>query len=273
MHFIGGALPAGTEAQAVAYFESGGTQEPVQKPAARRAPNRPLRFLCLHGGGGNHKVSTAQVRKLAQLFGTDATFEYLEGPRIYPDDEVDKVIKSMFGPGPYFGWYGVDHNDKTSRPYVEKLSDPSVHFEYKEAEKAIDRVASHIAHHGPYDVLLGFSQGAIIITILTAQRLKAAREQGAAPPEWLLNVLVCGMPPRDDRYIELTTKPPIDFPCSLMFGKKDGFYAYGQRLRDIYVNPDIFEHERGHEFPAATDPLNQQWVESMRKRLGLVEKD
>ena len=58
----------------------------------------------------------------------------------------------------------------------------------QEVEKALDHVRGYIAANGPYDVLLGFSQGAIIITILTALRLKAAREKGAAPPEWLLNV-------------------------------------------------------------------------------------
>ena len=91
----------------------------------------------------------------------------------------------------------------------------------------------------------------------------------ACPDPPRAQVLVCGMPPRDNRYIELTTQPPIDFPCSLMFGKKDPFYSYGQRLREIYVKPDVFEHERGHEFPASSDPLNEQWVESLRKRLGV----
>ena len=161
-------------------------------------------------------------------------------------------------------------------------------------------MTSYLKSHGPFDVLLGFSQGAIIITVLTALRLKAVREKGAPPPEWLLNVrrecrarmrvtvkhrgvlsstsvcthqvLVCGMPPRDNRYIELTTQPPIDFPCTLMFGKKDHFYSYGQRLREIYVKPDVFEHERGHEFPAGTDPLNDEWVESMRRKLGVQQR-
>ena len=39
--------------------------------------------------------------------------------------------QTYFGPGPYYGWYGVDHDDKTSRPYIEKLSDPSNTFTYK----------------------------------------------------------------------------------------------------------------------------------------------
>ncbi|KAL1529379.1 hypothetical protein AB1Y20_000331 [Prymnesium parvum] len=183
-----------TKAQVSAYFESGGTQLPVATgtgsaiPAVRRAAQRPLRILCLHGGGSNKLVTQNQTGKIAHMLGDDARFDFLEGPRIFPDAEVDAQLKAAFGKGPYYGWYGVDYSDRTNRPYIEKLEDHSVVYTYHEVEKAIDKVSSYMSTHGPFDVLLGFSQGAIIITLLTAMRLKAAREHGGSPPDWLLNV-------------------------------------------------------------------------------------
>ena len=41
-----------------------------------------------------------------------------------------------------------------------------------------------------YDAVLGFSQGAVLLTLLTALRL----QRGETPPPWRLNVCVAGMP-------------------------------------------------------------------------------
>ncbi|KAL3892496.1 MAG: hypothetical protein SGPRY_015078, partial [Prymnesium sp.] len=139
-----------TPDQAARYFESGGTEQPALTGAPLRRVALPLRFLCLHGGGGNAAVSRAQTSKLERLFGEDASFEHLEGPRIFPDDEVDAQLKvrssllqpsraliarhsrqTYFGEGPYYGWYGVDSTDKSSRPLAEKCEDDSVVFTYE----------------------------------------------------------------------------------------------------------------------------------------------
>lgn len=89
-----------TEEQVSIFFESGGTALPAQSSNSegavavpRRNPSLPLRFLCLHGGGSNEKVAKTQVATLSSLLGADAVFDFLEGPRVYPDDEVDKQLK------------------------------------------------------------------------------------------------------------------------------------------------------------------------------------
>ena len=91
-----------TKQQVEAYFESGGSQlPPADAPEPRientpplplRRAKLPLRFLCLHGGGGNKIVATTQVRKLKTLLGNDVVFDYLEGPRVWPDKDVDKGL-------------------------------------------------------------------------------------------------------------------------------------------------------------------------------------
>ena len=85
---------------------------------------------------------------------------------------------------------------------------------------------------GAYDGLLGFSQGAVLITLLTARRLSCSTPPGggdvAAPPSWRFNVLVAGMPVRDDRYAPLFASP-LSWPCVIAQGRTDPFYEWRQR--------------------------------------------
>ena len=49
----------------------------------------------------------------------------------------------------------------------------------------MDRLEAFIdGDEGPFDALLGFSQGAILITMLTARRLQRAQRGLAPPPTW-----------------------------------------------------------------------------------------
>ena len=210
-----------------------------------------MRVLCLHGGGGSAKVMRYQTAALQAAL-PSATFEFLEGERIWPDHLRSPVLTRMFGEGPYYGWYQVDDDGVGTRTTAEKLQDPSVKFTYTGAPEAVAHVQSAIEKRGPFDALLAFSQGAIVTTLLTAMSLRP----GATPPSWRHNILVCGMPPRDERYMReffLPPAPPLDFPCTLVHGRQDEFYEYGKRLDAIYPNATVFEHPDGHKFPGSKE--------------------
>ena len=119
-------------------------------------------------------------------------------------------------------------------------------------DEALQRVEDAIAARGPFDALLAFSQGAIVTTLLTALALERQRTSssvdGAPPPPlpWRRNVLVCGMPPRDELYAKLLA-PPLDFPCTLIHGKADEYYAHGLRLNQVYRAASVYEHPDGHK--------------------------
>ena len=226
-----------------------------------------MRFLCLHGGGGNAKVMTYQTRLLREAL-KDSTFEFLEGARPWPDHLTAPQLKRLFGEGPYFGWYQVSDDGEPTRDHTEKLMDPSVRFTYGGVDDALKRVEDAIAKRGPFDALLAFSQGSIVTTLLTALTLERQRTSGGAPPAWRHNVLVCGIPPRDDRYLKLFSPPApaLDFPCTIVHGAKDEMYAYGQRLNTIYPSAKVFEHPDGHKFPSSVE-LTETIAEHLRAAL------
>ena len=158
---IPAAATSWTRTQAIAFFESGGQVVP---DVAQPISDRPLKFLCLHGGGGNKSINKLQTSKLKVTMGGDAKaqMDFLEGTRVWDSNSVDPTLKKMFGEGPYYGWYGVE-NDRTPKDaqgavHRAAMFDPTVNFTYVEVDECLDRVEAHIDAHGPYDVLLGFSQ-------------------------------------------------------------------------------------------------------------------
>merc|ERR1712126_396536 len=88
---------------------------------------------------------------------------------------------------PFRGWYAVeceedDADNPTDRSYNDKLFDKSVKFTYDEVEIGVDYVLDHIQNHGPFDVVMGFSQGCIVTHLVAA----LLRQRGEAIP-WALS--------------------------------------------------------------------------------------
>ena len=160
--------------------------EPVAVHGAEFA--RPVRVLGLHGGGASAKVMEYQTLAVRKELGERATWEFLDGTRPW-ESEVDPMLKMMFDGGPFHGWYGVEDDGDPERPYNDRLFDEAVNFTYTEVRKGILRVEDYIRNRGPFDVLVGFSQGTIISTLVTA----AALQRGESP-SWRGNVLVCASP-------------------------------------------------------------------------------
>uniref|UniRef100_A0A7S4BID9 Serine hydrolase domain-containing protein n=1 Tax=Chrysotila carterae TaxID=13221 RepID=A0A7S4BID9_CHRCT len=174
-------------------------------PAWRTAP---MKVLCLHGGGVNSKVMEYQTGNLRRALGDKTHFEYLNGPREWADP-VDPRLLRFFGDGPYFGWYGVSDDADPSRAHTDKLLDETITFTYEQVEEGLDYVEAKIQASGPFDAIMGFSQGSIVATMLTA-RAMARHTAGDGPgPTWRHVLLFSGMPPRDSGYVRATPQKAI----------------------------------------------------------------
>ena len=225
---------------------------------AQQAATAALKILCLHGGGTNVEIMRLQTAKFRRMCPA-AQFDFLNGPRVM-ERPLDPSIGSRFK-GPFRSWYDVTYEDVPDRPYLDTLMDPSITFDYPDAEVAIDKVESHIALHGPYDALLGFSQGAILITLMTARALHEGQV-----PSWRSNVLVCSMPVRAKRFLPLLRKP-LAFPAVVAQGAQDPYYSWCSTVGDSYVDAKRVEYPDGHRFPhAASD--NEAIVAAMLTQLG-----
>ena len=200
------------------------------------------RILCLHGGGSSEAIMRMQTAKLRAALRGDAEFDFLEAERLMPQNEVDPRLRARFGDdASYYNWYSVCYDGAGDGPlsldYVDALQSESVQFSYPGAEAAMTRVKDKVCKSGPYSALLGFSQGAILITLLTATMLRHGEL-----PSWRCNICVCGMPVRANEYRHLFDEP-LSFPCIVAQGTDDPFYPWAVRLRDNYLDCDFIEFE------------------------------
>jgi len=219
-------------------------EEPDGKP---KPLGRKVRILALHGGGSNANIMQFQVQALRRMLGDKAEWSFLNGGRAWKWSKGLEPTETMQGLAdgmPFYGWYGVVNDGDPDRDYNEKLFDLSVTFTYEEVEVGVDRVMRHIQDEGPFDVLLGFSQGCIVSHLIAA----TLRKKGEVVP-WRVSVLFNGMRVRDNRYRELF-ETPLRVPCVMVFGRKDEFYDYGRKSQAaLYEDPVILEHDEGHKFP------------------------
>uniref|UniRef100_A0A9I9CZT6 Serine hydrolase domain-containing protein n=1 Tax=Cucumis melo TaxID=3656 RepID=A0A9I9CZT6_CUCME len=103
-------------------------------------------ILCLHG----FRTSGAILRKQIQKWPTSVLhqfhFHFIDGPL---PSQGKSDVEGIYDP-PYFEWFGTS-KDPTS---CENL------------ESCLEFIENYMVKHGPFDGLLGFSQGAVLSAAL-----------------------------------------------------------------------------------------------------------
>jgi hypothetical protein len=89
-----------------------------------------------------------------------------------------------------------------------------------------------IESNGPYDAILGFSQGSTMLSMMTALQLARCRESRGGPPPWRLSVHLCPVDANDLEYRARLRAAPegcLPAPAILVYGRSDRiFYTIGQ---------------------------------------------
>ena len=198
------------------------------------------RILCLHGYAQNGDFFRQRTGALRKALKACADFTFVDAPHPATAEFLGDVPEER---GAALGWFNVGETTPGARPALSA--------QYVGMEAALDTVRTACQADGPFDGVLGFSQGAILITMLSARRLKRAREGVGPPPSWRSNVLICGMPVRAEglrRELGLD-ETPLEFPCTIAQGTSDPFYPWARRVDEHYVAPTTVSYDEGHRFP------------------------
>jgi len=203
---------------------------------SRVTTDHALRFLCLHGwrtSGDILRMQSAALRAYLQL---DCVFPNAlfcaEGP---PDDGVATFYPDM----DYFEWYFKD--DRHVRSIDENLS----------------YLVQFIQKHGPFDGILGFSQGASFATML-ADRLST--EKGISSNVKYI-ILIGGVNPPASH----APRSPLQIKSLHLMGLLDEVLERSKALKDMFA-PElatVIEHAEGHNIPSIrTDTYHaiKKWV-------------
>lgn len=189
-------------------------------------------------------MSAAMLRELMRdvliaFAEQDWDWTFVDAPNEATGPPIDAVAK-RWPQGPYHEWWNAMERSDGTVGYVG-------------LDRSIDFVREALAEHGPYDLLVGYSQGSALATILTA----LAERGDLAPndPSWRGVVLFnSGPPPRDPRVLPLFEEGPLETPSIHVLGGPTDMVYEGQKAVVELWSPrsrTVLEHGEGHVTPTA----------------------
>ncbi|KAF0686291.1 Aste57867_21897 [Aphanomyces stellatus] len=200
----------------------------------------------------------AQLSGFRQAFDrSEVDFTILDAPCPASGPAYSSVTQHF--KGPFYEWWN----------YVEEA--PGKHV-YVGWQNSLAFVQDQVATRGPFDVVLGFSQGAAMATLLTAHYYATSRHVPYAAV-----VLCCGKLPQDGMPVSLQLQPNrlkfnLPIPSLHILGKRDSRYGWGLKLADSYDAGarHMFLHDDGHRFPTVAQhkPMYDDMVRHLRLLCG-----
>ncbi|PYH81786.1 hypothetical protein BO82DRAFT_402011 [Aspergillus uvarum CBS 121591] len=199
-----------------------------------------MRFLCLHGQGSNARIFQQQTAALRYELGDDHSYDFVNGAVPWKTDrDLDQLAMG---------------EEQTF-----------AHCDPEEPEsclQALENLEQYIAAEGPYDGIMGFSQGT---NVALSWLLKLQQEARTLPFKfgvffsnpWALydyQELLGGriVPLRHDAYVGL-----LDLPTTHIWGSADKDAKASEAITAACVEAkrSVWIHDKGHEIPVNTDTV------------------
>ncbi|HWO22422.1 MAG TPA: alpha/beta hydrolase fold domain-containing protein [Kofleriaceae bacterium] len=218
------------------------------------ASPRKLRILCLHGYHGSADVLRQQVAALAAELASIAELVYVDAPSI--------------AAGGYGWWHAVD--DERAPPSDDPgVGGPRRH--YQGWARTRDALAARFASDGPFDGVLGFSQGAALAGLLVGLRAPDGRPTPERPLVFGFAILFSGFSSNDQELAQLyARRDSYALPSLHVLGRADGIVApaISRALAERFEAPVLVEHDGGHVVVGG--PRVRAFVEAQRAGAALA---
>ncbi|KAL8096359.1 uncharacterized protein LOC141693044 [Apium graveolens] len=204
------------------------------------------RFLCLHGFRTSGHILRTQLQKWP-----NSVLDQLD--LVFPDAPFPCTGKSevegIFDP-PYFEWF------QFNKEFTE----------YNNFDECLAYIEDLMIKNGPFDGLLGFSQGSILSAALPGLQAKGAALSKVPKIKFL--IIVGGAKFRNKPVADNTYSSPIQCPSVHFLGETDFLKQYGVELIEHFVDPVVIHHPKGHTIPR----LDEKGLEMMLSFLERIQK-
>jgi predicted esterase len=200
-------------------------------PAAVKA-----RILCLHGYAQNAEFFNSRTGALRKALKALAEFHFVDAPHPATAEFLGDVPEDR---GAALGWFNCAEMTPGARPAISA--------QYVGVEDAFQRLRSACEQHGPFDGVLGFSQGATLAA-LCCLKPELWWHQAEAP--FRFAILFSAFSPRDPRFALDSARASLpSFHC---YGKEDKsvLLESSQQVASCFAGAVEHVHEGGHGVPS-----------------------
>ncbi|CAD6216600.1 unnamed protein product [Miscanthus lutarioriparius] len=168
------------------------------------------------------------------------------GSLVFPDGFFPAGGKSLIEgifPLPYFEWFQFN-NEFT---------------EYTNLDECISYLCDYMVKNGPFDGLLGFSQGATLSALLIGYQAQGKVLSDHPPIKFMVSI--SGSKFRDPSICDVAYKDPIKVKSVHFIGEKDWLKVPSEELASAFDEPLIIRHPQGHTVPRLDDVSVKQLSE------------
>jgi len=211
------------------------------------AGRKKLRVLCLHGFRTSGSILEKQVGKWDRSVLERLDLCFLDAP--FPAEGKSDVEDHF--PPPYYEWF------QFNREFTE----------YRNMDECMAYIEEYMIEHGPFDGLLGFSQGAILSAGLAGLQSKGLALTKVPPLQFV--IIVSGGKFKSNNISQAAYSSAIKCPSVHFLGEKDFLKPFGEDLLGSFVDPVVIKHPRAHTVPR----LDEEGLRTMSYFLDKLEEN
>ncbi|CAK9313034.1 unnamed protein product [Citrullus colocynthis] len=203
------------------------------------------KILCLHGYRTSGAILKKQIEKWPNSVLHQFDFHFIDAP--FPSQGKSEV-EGIYNP-PYFEWF--QHNkDMTG---------------YENFESCLEFIENYMVKHGPFDGLLGFSQGGMLAAAFPGLQAKGVALTKVPKIKFVIIISgsKLGLP---SLVAQKAYAPSISCPSLHFLSEKDFLMPSGLKLLESFVEPLVISHPKGHAVPRL-DEKSLKIVEGFIQRI------
>ncbi|XP_057492673.1 uncharacterized protein LOC130778196 isoform X3 [Actinidia eriantha] len=213
---------------------------------------RKPRFLCLHGFRSSGKILQTEIQQWPDFVLEKMDLVFVDAP--FPA-EGKSGLDGKFDP-PYYEWFQSKSNEDYS--------------EYRNFDECVAYIDECMTRMGPFDGLLGFSQGALLSAVLPGMQAQGVALTRVPKIKFVIVISggkFGGFKFSSPKLAENSFSSPIECPSLHVYGEDDIAKPYATELLDSFsfVDPFVIHHHEGHVIPK----LDEKGLEVM---LSFIEK-
>lgn len=203
-----------------------------------------MKILCLHGFRTSGSFLKKQISKWDPSIFANFDLDFPDG--LFPAGGKSDI--EGFFPPPYYEWF------QFNKEFTE----------YTNLDECISYLCEYITSKGPFDGLLGFSQGATLSALLIGYQSQGKLLKDHPPFKFFISI--SGSKFRIPSICEVAYKEPNKAKSLHFIGEKDWLKLPSEDLAKAFQDPLIIRHPQGHTVPrldeAATEQL-RNWVKEL----------